>query len=69
MERLCLLLIMIVTILIRLFPAIRNESLIFDYDPYFNLRTTELLENKGFYEFWNWFDDSKFSGTLLTKMS
>lgn len=58
---------MVVSVMIRLFPAIRNESLVFDYDPYFNRRTTEILDSKGFYEFWNWFDDSKFAHVMVVQ--
>lgn len=30
--------------------------MIHEFDPYFNFRTTLYLTEKGFYEFWNWFD-------------
>lgn len=33
------------------------ESVIHEFDPYFNYRTTEYLSREGFYEFWNWFDN------------
>ena len=36
---------------------IRYESVIHEFDPYFNYRTSEYLTKEGFYEFWNWFDD------------
>uniref|UniRef100_A0A0G4FBQ2 dolichyl-diphosphooligosaccharide--protein glycotransferase n=1 Tax=Chromera velia CCMP2878 TaxID=1169474 RepID=A0A0G4FBQ2_9ALVE len=42
---------------IRLFAVIRFESVIHEFDPYFNYRTTQFLSKEGFYEFWNWFDD------------
>jgi dolichyl-diphosphooligosaccharide--protein glycosyltransferase len=29
---------------------------IHEFDPWFNYRTTKFLVEKGFYEFWNWFD-------------
>lgn len=40
----------------RLFSVLRYESMIHEFDPYFNYRTTLYLTEKGFYEFWNWFD-------------
>ncbi|KAG6627022.1 hypothetical protein CIPAW_15G093600 [Carya illinoinensis] len=36
--------------------VLRYESMIHEFDPYFNYRTTLFLTKKGFYEFWNWFD-------------
>jgi dolichyl-diphosphooligosaccharide---protein glycosyltransferase len=42
---------------IRLFAVIRFESVIHEFDPYFNYRTAQYLIKNGFYEFWNWFDD------------
>ena len=50
-------LICLVSFFIRLFAVIRYESVIHEFDPYFNYRTTQYLVNEGFYEFWNWFDD------------
>lgn len=40
--------------LIRLFAVIRFESVIHEFDPYFNFRTTKYLSEHGFEEFWNW---------------
>ncbi|KAE8539335.1 hypothetical protein D1P53_004434 [Cryptococcus gattii VGV] len=40
----------------RLFAVIRFESVIHEFDPWFNYRASKVLVNKGFYEFWNWFD-------------
>ncbi|KAG9045912.1 oligosaccharyl transferase stt3 subunit [Tulasnella sp. UAMH 9824] len=40
----------------RLFAVITYESVIHEFDPWFNYRATKLLASKGFYEFWNWFD-------------
>ncbi|PVU97755.1 hypothetical protein BB559_001926 [Furculomyces boomerangus] len=51
-----LLLISIVSIGSRLFSVIRFESIIHEFDPWFNYRTTKYLVKNGFYEFWNWFD-------------
>ena len=42
--------------LIRIFSVIRYESVIHEFDPWFNYRTTQYLTNEGVYEFWNWFD-------------
>ncbi|KAF8585405.1 glycosyltransferase family 66 protein [Ramaria rubella] len=40
----------------RLFAVINFESIIHEFDPWFNYRATKVLATKGFYEFWNWFD-------------
>ncbi|CAO3685518.1 unnamed protein product [Umbelopsis vinacea] len=40
----------------RLFSIVRYESVIHEFDPWFNYRTTQMLVKDGFYEFWNWFD-------------
>jgi dolichyl-diphosphooligosaccharide--protein glycosyltransferase len=41
----------------RLFAVLRFESVIHEFDPYFNFRTTKYLAAEGFYSFHNWFDD------------
>ncbi|CAI8005578.1 Dolichyl-diphosphooligosaccharide--protein glycosyltransferase subunit STT3A [Geodia barretti] len=41
----------------RLFAVLRFESVIHEFDPYFNFRTTKYLTAEGFYSFHNWFDD------------
>jgi dolichyl-diphosphooligosaccharide--protein glycosyltransferase len=41
---------------VRLFSVLRFESVIHEFDPYFNYRSTIYLVEKGFYEFFNWFD-------------
>lgn len=41
----------------RLFSVLRYESVIHEFDPYFNYRTTKYLTEEGFYSFHNWFDD------------
>jgi dolichyl-diphosphooligosaccharide--protein glycosyltransferase len=41
----------------RLFSVLRFESVIHEFDPYFNYRTTRFLTEQGFYDFHNWFDD------------
>ncbi|KAF7317753.1 hypothetical protein MKEN_00863100 [Mycena kentingensis (nom. inval.)] len=40
----------------RLFAVVNFESIIHEFDPWFNYRATRVLAYKGFYEFWNWFD-------------
>ncbi|KDO31570.1 hypothetical protein SPRG_03499 [Saprolegnia parasitica CBS 223.65] len=42
---------------IRLFSVVRYESVIHEFDPYFNFRTTKYLASEGFLEFLDWFDD------------
>lgn len=41
----------------RLFSVLRFESVIHEFDPYFNYRTTKYIAENGFYSFHNWFDD------------
>ncbi|XP_014208067.1 dolichyl-diphosphooligosaccharide--protein glycosyltransferase subunit STT3A [Copidosoma floridanum] len=41
----------------RLFSVLKFESVIHEFDPYFNYRTTKFLAEEGFYNFLNWFDD------------
>ncbi|KAI4161485.1 MAG: hypothetical protein LQ342_004888 [Letrouitia transgressa] len=41
----------------RLFSVIRFESIIHEFDPWFNFRATRYLVQNGFYNFWDWFDD------------
>eukprot|EP00058_Branchiostoma_floridae_P024081 XP_002609571.1 hypothetical protein BRAFLDRAFT_101929 [Branchiostoma floridae] len=41
----------------RLFAVIRFESIIHEFDPWFNYRSTHHLVNYGFYNFLNWFDE------------
>ncbi|CAM0882749.1 unnamed protein product [Alopecurus aequalis] len=52
-----LLLIGVLAFSIRLFSVIKYESVIHEFDPYFNYRVTQFLSKRGIYEFWNWFDD------------
>ncbi|KAN0063760.1 oligosaccharyl transferase stt3 subunit [Thecaphora frezii] len=40
----------------RLFAVVRHESIIHEFDPWFNYRATRVLTTDGFYRFWNWFD-------------
>eukprot|EP00055_Hartaetosiga_balthica_P006311 m.19611 g.19611 ORF g.19611 m.19611 type:complete len:719 (+) comp5139_c0_seq1:97-2253(+) len=41
----------------RLFAVVRFESVIHEFDPYFNYRTTRYLVEEGLSDFQNWFDD------------
>ncbi|VDK85052.1 unnamed protein product [Litomosoides sigmodontis] len=41
----------------RLFAVIRFESIIHEFDPWFNYRSTHYMVEHGFYNFLNWFDD------------
>ena len=43
---------------IRLFSVLRYESMIHEFDPYFNYRTTKFLADEGFYSFHNWWEFS-----------
>ncbi|GAA0157799.1 glycosyltransferase [Lithospermum erythrorhizon] len=52
-----LLLIGLLAFSIRLFSVIKYESVIHEFDPYFNYRVTQFLTKNGIYDFWNFFDD------------
>jgi len=52
-----LVLIYILAFSIRLFSVLRYESVIHEFDPYFNYRTTQVLVREGLYNFINWFDE------------
>ncbi|XP_065882675.1 dolichyl-diphosphooligosaccharide--protein glycosyltransferase subunit STT3B-like [Dysidea avara] len=41
----------------RLFAVIRFESIIHEFDPWFNFRSTRYMVEHGFYDFLNWFDE------------
>jgi len=41
---------------VRVFSVIRYESVIHEFDPWFNFRTTKYLTQEGLDQFWNWFD-------------
>lgn len=49
-------LISLLAFLIRIFSVIRYESVIHEFDPWFNYRVTQFLTNEGAYAFWNWYD-------------
>jgi dolichyl-diphosphooligosaccharide--protein glycosyltransferase len=38
----------------RLFSVVKYESVIHEFDPYFNYRVTRFLTEKGFYNMWDW---------------
>jgi dolichyl-diphosphooligosaccharide---protein glycosyltransferase len=40
----------------RVFSVIRYESVIHEFDPWFNFRCTKFLTKEGWYAFWNWYD-------------
>jgi len=42
----------------RLFAVIRFESIIHEFDPWFNYRATAYMVSNGFYKFLNWFDET-----------
>ncbi|XP_054786596.1 dolichyl-diphosphooligosaccharide--protein glycosyltransferase subunit STT3A-like isoform X2 [Prosopis cineraria] len=52
-----LILVGVLAFSIRLFSVIKYESVIHEFDPYFNYRVTQFLTKNGIYDFWNWFDD------------
>lgn len=43
--------------MVRLFSVIRYESIIHEFDPWFNYRATHMMVQDGFYNFLNWFDE------------
>eukprot|EP00850_Spirogloea_muscicola_P006219 SM000029S10514 [mRNA] locus=s29:553246:564183:- [translate_table: standard] len=51
-----LVLIYVLAFATRLFSIVRHESVIHEFDPYFNYRTTVYLVREGLTKFWNWFD-------------
>lgn len=50
-------LICVLSFSFRLFSVVKYESVIHEFDPYFNYRVTQFYTENGFYKFWNWFDD------------
>ncbi|CAN8066570.1 unnamed protein product [Agarophyton chilense] len=56
LRTLTLALICLVSFSIRLFSILRYESIIHEFDPWFNFRSTRVLVEEGTYKFWNWFD-------------
>jgi dolichyl-diphosphooligosaccharide---protein glycosyltransferase len=57
LRTLTLSLICVVSFFIRLFSVLRYESIIHEFDPWFNFRATKILVERGAYAFWNWFDE------------
>lgn len=55
-HRVCTLLLIIPRLQVRLFSVIKYESVIHEFDPYFNYRVTQYLTKEGFYNTWNFFD-------------
>eukprot|EP01092_Planopodium_desertum_P001304 TRINITY_DN11902_c0_g1_i2.p3 TRINITY_DN11902_c0_g1~~TRINITY_DN11902_c0_g1_i2.p3 ORF type:complete len:365 (-),score=77.68 TRINITY_DN11902_c0_g1_i2:963-2057(-) len=53
---LILALIYVIAFVTRLFSVLRFESVIHEFDPYFNYRSTVYLVEEGYYNFINWFD-------------
>lgn len=51
-----LIIIMMISFLIRIFSVIKYESIIHEFDPWFNFRATKYLDQKGREEFAYWFD-------------
>jgi dolichyl-diphosphooligosaccharide--protein glycosyltransferase len=45
-----------VAVLVRTFSVIRFESIIHEFDPWFNYRTTEYLTRTSLADFWNYYD-------------
>lgn len=55
-QALILVCIYILASAVRLFSVLKYESIIHEFDPWFNFRTTRYLVSEGFYELHNWFD-------------
>ena len=51
-----LLTISVMAFFVRIFSVIRYESIIHEFDPWFNYRATQYLAKEGLYGLWNWFD-------------
>ncbi|OHS99384.1 Oligosaccharyl transferase STT3 subunit family protein [Tritrichomonas foetus] len=47
----------ILAFLIRLFSNLKAEPIIHEFDPHFNWRCTQYIDQHGLYEFLNWFDN------------
>lgn len=48
--------VIVASISSRLFAVVKFESIIHEFDPWFNFRATKLLTETSFYNFLNWFD-------------
>jgi len=51
-------LIFVLAFIVRLFSVLRYESVIHEFDPYFNFRSTKYLVSEGALNFHNWFDEN-----------
>jgi dolichyl-diphosphooligosaccharide--protein glycosyltransferase len=51
-----LLIIFTISFFVRIFSVIKYESIIHEFDPWFNFRATKYLAEKGIAEFQYWFD-------------
>jgi dolichyl-diphosphooligosaccharide--protein glycosyltransferase len=49
-------LVVAATVLSRVFSVIRYESIIHEFDPWFNYRTSQFLVSHSLTDFWNYFD-------------
>ena len=49
-------LICTMSFLVRIFSIVNFESVIHEFDPWFNFRSTRYMLENGMYEFWNWYD-------------
>ena len=49
-------LICLLAFMVRVFSVIRFESVIHEFDPWFNYRITKFLSKEGWYALWNFFD-------------
>eukprot|EP00033_Pygsuia_biforma_P001994 GCRY01002219.1.p1 GENE.GCRY01002219.1~~GCRY01002219.1.p1 ORF type:complete len:714 (-),score=142.20 GCRY01002219.1:267-2408(-) len=58
LKTIILALICILSFSTRLFSVLRYESVIHEFDPYFNFRSTVQLVENGIYNFHNWFDET-----------
>ena len=53
-----ILIICLIAFLVRVFAVVKYESIIHEYDPWFNYRSTEYLLNNGWYKFRYWIDNA-----------
>lgn len=57
-QAIILIIISFVACSVRLFSILRFESIIHEFDPWFNYRVTERLVEKGYSQFIDWFDET-----------
>lgn len=60
-----------IAVLMRCFSVIRFESIIHEYDPWFNYRCVEYMVNNGLRKYFDWFDDRSWipAGRFVGKTS